>query len=312
MKIVVTGGAGAVGAFLCEKLLAEGHLVLALDNLLTGREENILHLKKNPKFYFRNIDVSKERDVRDYIAGCDLVYHLAGSVGVMLVDKDPMGCLDNNLRTGQTVFKVCADYGIKCVFTSSSEVYGNGTGKPFRESDILQIGSPDKMRWSYASSKLTQEFLCKGYSDKNVVVRLFNVVSPFHKKSYVIPSFADKAQKDEEIVVYGDGSAKRCFCHVKDAVEYLYGLGLDDRANGQTYNVGNPNNQFTMKELAEEVIKHFYTGNQKIKYTNYDEVFSGQHDDIDFRVPDTIKVRELTGYTPIRDVHKILEMFREE
>jgi len=309
MNIVVTGGAGAVGTYLCERLLQEGNKVLCLDNLLTSKEENILHLRDDPNFYFRNVDVSKERDVRDYVADADLVYHLAGSVGVMLVDRDPMGCLDNNLRTGQAVFKVAAQYGIKVVYTSSSEVYGNGWGKPFSETDILQVGSPDKMRWSYASSKLTQEFLCKGYSDKNVVVRLFNIVSPLHKKSYVVPSFTSKVQNEEEITVYGDGSATRCFCDVKDAVEYLYGLGLDDRANGETYNIGNSQNQFSMKELAEEVIKFYDKG--RIVNKEYSEVFSGQHDDIDMRVPDTSKIRKLTGYKPKYGLTDILGMFDE-
>lgn len=310
MNIVVTGGAGAVGSYLCMKLLQEGHTVLCLDNLLTGRKENLENFKDDPNFYYREVDVSNERNITDYIADADLVYHLAGSVGVMLVDKDPMGCLTNNLETGQAVFKVAARYGVKVLYTSSSEVYGNGYGSPFKESDTLQIGSPEKMRWSYASSKLTQEFLAKGYSDKNVVVRLFNIVSDRHKKSYVVPSFSQKALAGDPITVYGDGKAVRCLCHVEDAVEYLYRLGIDDTANGQTFNIGNDDIEIQIGSLAHKVVSHLKSSSV-INFVDYEEVFSGQHDDINYRRPNVDKVQKHTGYTPQKKLEDILDLFHE-
>ena len=310
MNIVVTGGAGAVGSYLCLRLLQDGHKVLCLDNFLTGSKDNIMDMLDDPNFYFRKVDVSNERDIRDYIADADIVYHLAGSVGVMLVDREPLRCLDNNLRTGQAVFKVAREHGVRVVYTSSSEVYGNGWGKPFQETDPLIIGSPDKMRWAYASSKLTQEFLLKGMTDNFVIARLFNIVSDRHKKSYVIPSFTDKANKGETLEIHGDGSAIRYFCHVQDAVEYLVRLGLNESIRGEIVNIGNPDNGITINDLACSVIKQL-DSNSEIKNVQYNKVFSGQHDDIDYRQPDTTKVKELTKYKPKYDLKSIIEMFDE-
>lgn len=310
MNIVVTGGAGAVGSYLCRRLLEDEHKVLCLDNFLTGSKDNIIDLEDNPNFYFRKVDVSNERDIRDYIADADIVYHLAGSVGVMLVDREPLRCLDNNLRTGQAVFKVARDHGVRVVYTSSSEVYGNGWGKPFQETDVLQIGSPDKLRWAYASSKLTQEFLLKGMTDNFVIARLFNIVSDKHKKSYVIPSFTDKASRDEVLEIHGDGSALRYFCHVKDAVEYLVRLGLNESIKGEIVNIGNADNGISILDLAHTVVKQLDSSSD-INHVEYSKVFSGQHDDIDYRQPDTSKVRTLTGYKPVHDLTSIIEMFDE-
>lgn len=307
MRVVVTGGAGAVGSMLCGKLLAEGHTVVCLDNLSTGSIENIKQLKYNKNFIFDEVDVGEEYDkVRAHIFRCDLVYHLAGSVGVMLVDQDPKGCLDNNLKSGQTVFEVAGRLDKKVVFTSTSEVYGNGFGGLFCESDNLIIGSPDKLRWSYASSKLTQEFLLKAHCKKYVIARLFNVVSGFHKKSYVIPSFVDKATKLEPLPIYGNGKAIRCYCDVYDAVQYLYRLGMLPQCENQIYNVGCQDNDISVKDLAEMVIDQI-NPDAEIEFVDKAKVFSGQYDDIDMRVPSTLKIIRDTGYTPEFSLEDIIK-----
>ena len=310
MRVIVTGGAGAVGTYLCEKLLKEGHKVACLDNLSTGREENIKHLLKNENFRFKNVDLKDINQCRSLLPKAELIYHLAGSVGVVLVDEKPLETITNNLKIGENVFTVAAKEDIKVIFTSSREVYGNGLvpGKAFREDDSLIIGPSNKLRWGYASSKLTQEFLLKALSKKSIVVRLFNVVSPLHRKSYVVPSFIQKAQEDKPLQVYGDGSAKRCYIHVKDAVEYLYRLGFSTRAEGETYNIGNPENNLSVLELAKQIQRHF--GSEAgIDHPDTKKIFSGQHDDIDFREPDIKKVSVMTGFLPQRKIKDIINEF---
>ena len=314
MKYLITGGAGFIGSHLAESLLEDGHEVVIVDNYSTSTPENIAHLAGFPSLKVIELDVVESpREIDSLVCGADCVIHLAAAVGVELVVKDPVRTITTNVHGTENVLIPAAKYGKRVVVASTSEVYGKSTREKFSETDDLLIGSPMNSRWSYACSKLLDEFYLMAYQRTSAfpgtVVRFFNTVGPRQTGRYgmVVPRFVGAALRNEPISVYGDGKQSRCFCHVRDVIRALKLLLAAPGSVGQVYNIGSQE-LVSILELAHRVIA--LTGSRsEIRFLSYDEAYEQGFEDMRRRCPDTAKLNALTGWTPravlddiIRDV----------
>jgi UDP-glucose 4-epimerase len=310
MRVLITGGAGFIGSHLAERLLNRGDEVDVLDDLSTGRLENIAHLTNRPGFSYTFGSVTDERAVADLMDRCDIVFHLAAAVGVRLVVSRPVHTIETNVHGTETVLRQAARHKKLVVVASTSEVYGKTAVFPFREDADLVLGPPTKTRWGYATSKLLDEFLALAYWQEHqvpvIVVRFFNTVGPRQSDRYgmVIPNFVRKALADEPLVVHGDGCQTRSFTWVGDVVSALLALTGERRSVGQVFNVGN-GAEVSIRDLAKRVIA--MTGSRSpIQFVPYHEVFGHGFEDMSRRVPDLTKIQRLVGYQPTVHLDEIL------
>ena len=311
MKAFITGGAGFIGSHLADELIKRGNQVVVLDNLSTGREENILHLRGNPNFEFVMGTILDEFLMDKFVERCDVVFHLAAAVGVELIVKKPWESLTTNIKGSEIVLEMANRYRKKVLITSTSEIYGKNMNGPLKEEDDRILGSPLKSRWAYSTSKAIDEILSHIYwKDKNlptVIVRLFNTVGPRQTGAYgmVIPRFVSQALKGEPITIFGTGKQTRCFLHVRDAVNAILGLMESPKAVGEVFNVGSQE-EISIEGLAKEVID--LTGSKsRIVYIEYDQAYEDGFEDMHRRVPDISKVKSLIGFTPSFDLKEILK-----
>ena len=310
MKYLVTGGAGFIGSHLSERLLDAGHSVLVLDDLSTGRYENIGHLESLPGFELRVASVTDPDVVERCVTDCQAVFHLASAVGVRLVVDEPVKTIETIVTGTDVVFRSCARYRRPVLLTSTSEVYGKSEKIPFSEGDDSVMGPTTTRRWAYACAKALDEFLALAHWYQSrlpvVVVRLFNTVGPRQTGRYgmVIPTFVSQALAGDPITVYGDGTQTRCFGHVHDVVGALVRLIGHPEAIGQVFNVGN-NREITILDLARRILA--LTGSKSpIRTIPYGEAYTAGFEDMHRRVPDLTKIRRLIGYEPTRDLDQIL------
>ncbi len=310
MKYLVTGGAGFIGSHLSERLLDAGHSVLVLDDLSTGRYENVGRLESRPDFELRVASVTDPDVVERCVTECQAVFHLASAVGVRLVVDEPVKTIETIVTGTDVVFRSCARYRRPVLLTSTSEVYGKSEKIPFSEGDDSVMGPTTTRRWAYACAKALDEFLALAHWYQTrlpvVVVRLFNTVGPRQTGRYgmVIPTFVAQALAGAPITVYGDGAQSRCFGHVHDVVGALVRLIGHPEAVGQVFNVGN-DQEITILALARRVLA--LTGSQSpIRTIPYGEAYTAGFEDMHRRVPDLTKVRRLIGYEPTRDLDQIL------
>ncbi|MCA9949379.1 MAG: SDR family NAD(P)-dependent oxidoreductase [Anaerolineales bacterium] len=314
--ILITGGAGFIGSHLCDTLLEQGHYVLVIDNLSTGRIENIQHLKNNPRFHFAQADVTNEIVLDRLASKSDIIIHLAAAVGVKLIVKQPVRTIETNVMGTEAVLKVGRRYGCRTLIASTSEVYGKGNGIPFSEDDDILLGATSKSRWAYAASKMVDEFLglayMQEYSLPVVLFRLFNTVGPRQTGHYgmVIPRFINQALSGEPITVYGDGKQSRCFSDVSDVIRAIVGLAQHPEAPGHVYNIGG-NEEISMRDLAEKV-KRVTDSNSEIRYIPYSEAYSSGFEDMRRRVPDTSRIHALLGWRPQLSLEQILVRVRDD
>jgi len=311
MKALITGGAGFIGSHLCEKLLDQRYEVVALDNLSTGKYENVAHLKENKNFNLVVGSILDEALVDKLCEKTDVVFHLAAAVGVELIVKEPLESLTTNVKGSEVVLDMAQRYNKKVLVTSTSEIYGKNINGPLKEGDDRILGSPLKSRWSYSTAKAVDEILAylywkeKGLS--TIIVRLFNTVGPRQTGYYgmVIPRFVNQALRGESLTVYGDGSQSRCFLHVQDVVGVLIKLTATPSAIGDVFNIGSQQ-EISIKELAEKVIQ--LTGsNSKVVYIPYDQAYEEGFEDMQRRVPDISKIKKLVNYKPTLDLDGILK-----
>jgi len=299
MRVLVTGGAGFIGSHLCDVLVRRGDKVFVLDDLSTGRFENIEHLESVTTV----IDsTTNQQIVRDMVRDVDVVYHLAATVGVQLVVERPVHTIMNNLRGTEVVLEETCRYRRKFLLTSTSEVYGKGTGDVFNEEDDRVIGPTHRHRWCYAASKAMDEFLALAYWHEKrhpvVIARLFNTVGPRQTGRYgmVIPNLVSQALEDRPLTVFGDGNQSRCFTYVGDIVPALLQLMDRESVNGQVYNIGSTH-RATITELARLIIER--TGSRsKIEYIPYEKAYGPGYEDMQHRAPCLAKIREAIGYAP--------------
>jgi UDP-glucose 4-epimerase len=314
-RVLITGGAGFIGSHLAEVLLTEGKEVFVIDDLSTGSAGNIAHLQGNPKFHFTKGSVLHGNELGPLVEQVDFVYHLAAAVGVELVVRNPVFTIESNVRGTENVLTAVAKRKIGLLLTSTSEVYGKSERERFREDDDLVIGPPTFARWSYACSKLLDEFLVLAYWREKklpvIVTRLFNTVGQRQTGRYgmVLPRFVQAALRDEPIAVHGDGKQTRCFCHVTDVVRALVALPNQARAVGQVYNIGS-SEEVSILELAYRV-KRMTESRSELRLTPYDQAYAKGFEDMRRRVPSTDKIYQLMGWRPTKSLDEILRTMIE-
>ena len=307
---LLTGGAGFIASHLTRGLLARGDHVLALDNLSTGRLRNIDPFGSHPHYRFVHGSVLDEMAVDELVHQADVVVHLAAAVGVRLIVEQPLRSFTTNIRGSEIVVEAAHRYRRKLLIASTSEVYGKNPDVPLSETSDTVIGPPSVARWAYATAKAVDEILAYTYHRErgleSLVVRFFNTVGPGQSPAYgmVIPRLVRQAIRDEPITVYGDGTQSRCFCHVSDVVDAVVRL-LDLRdAIGEVFNIGSMH-EVTIRELADRIVE-LAGSESEIEYIPYDVAFPTGFEDMQRRVPDTAKLRALTGWSPTRSLDEIL------
>jgi UDP-glucose 4-epimerase len=320
LKVLITGGAGFIGSHLCEKLLAEKNEVIVLDNLSTGKYENIAHLKNMHNFNLVVGTILNETLVDKLCERVDLIFHLAAAVGVELIVKEPLESLATNIKGSEIVLEMAQRYNKKILITSTSEIYGKNTNGPLKEDDDRILGSPLKSRWGYSTAKAVDEMLAYIYWKQKgvptIITRLFNTVGPRQTGAYgmVLPRFVTQALKGEPLTVYGDGSQSRCFLHVQDTVAALIKLVQHPEAEGQVFNVGSQE-EVTIKQLAQRIIK-ITNSESKIIYIPYDRAYEEGFEDMLRRVPDTSKIKKLFNFKPTYNldgiINTVVEYYREK
>jgi UDP-glucose 4-epimerase len=311
MRALITGGAGFIGSHLAEVLILQGHEVTVLDDLSTGRRENVAHLSHSPAFRCIVGSVTDSTVVTPLVEEADAVFHLAAAVGVKLVCEAPIHTIHTNVDGTAVVLAAAQRSRKRVLVASTSEVYGKNDRLPYREDANLVLGPPDKTRWGYATSKLLDEFLALGYAKEHglpvTVVRLFNTVGPRQSTRYgmVLPNFVRWALANEPIVVHGDGSQTRSFTWVGDVVWAMAALMNEPRAAGEVFNIGN-GEEISIRDLATRVCER--TGSRsQIRYVPYEQAFDRSFEDMPRRVPDISKLRRLVGYEPRVHLNAIID-----
>jgi UDP-glucose 4-epimerase len=311
LRYLVTGGSGFIGSHLCDRLTADGHDVLVLDDLSTGCLSNIEHLLDSGRVEFVEGSVLDQRLVHELLDAADACVHLAAAVGVGLVVDRPVDTLLGNVRGTDSVLSAAAALGKPALLTSTSEIYGKSDGRIVSEDSDRILGPTPKARWNYSTSKAFGEALALGYhwelGAANVVVRLFNTVGPRQTGAYgmVLPRFVRQALTGEPVTVYGDGTQTRCFSHVHDAVDAIVLLLGSEAAAGQVFNIGF-DREISIYELAQRVITRADSPSE-IRLIPYSEAYDEGFEELGRRRPDTTALRELTGWEPRRTVHDAID-----
>jgi len=312
-RALITGGAGFIGSHLAETMLERGYSVTVIDDLSTGRFENIEHLVTHPRFRFA-IDTITNSVVLDRLASeCDLIIHLAAAVGVMLIVEKPVHTIETNVMGTEAVLRAALRYRAKVLVASTSEVYGKGNHVPFREDDDVVLGPTCRSRWAYAASKMVDEFLALAYYREKslpvVVFRLFNTVGPRQTGRYgmVIPRFVQQALRGEPLKVFGNGTQSRCFIHVQDAVEAIISLTECQQAIGEVFNIGSTE-EISINELASKVMETIQDAQSlsQIIHVPYDQAYAVGFEDMQRRVPDISKIKQFTSWEPKRTLAQVL------
>jgi UDP-glucose 4-epimerase len=311
MRYLITGGAGFIGSHLAEALLAEGKQVSIIDDLSTGAMRNIEHLKDRKGFKYFIDTIFNKPLLSELVDGCDVVVHLAAAVGVKLIVESPVRTITLNVEGTGLVLDAAVKKRKKVLLASTSEVYGKSESFPFREEGDLVIGPSNKGRWSYACSKLLDEFLAIAYHKEKdlpvVIVRLFNTVGPRQTGQYgmVIPNFIKQALHGQPITVYGSGQQTRCFVHVRDVVRSLVALSREPKAVGQVFNLGS-NQEISILELAK-LVKKLTKSSSTIRRIPYSEAYEEGFEDMPRRVPDVAKARKMVGFKATVRLADIIE-----
>ena len=317
MKLLITGGAGFIGSHLAERLTQMGHFVIALDDLSTGTSSNIAQLEKNPSFEFIKGSMLDEKLVETLMSRVDGCFHLGAALGVQRILEKPYQSLVANIHGSEIAIKAAAEQGKRFFLASTSELYGKNPNQPLTEESDRVLGSPQLIRWAYSEAKALDESLAQmfmaSHGLKFVTGRFFNTVGPRQSGAYgmVLPRFVASAMKNEPLLVYGDGSQSRVFCHVLDAINGVLKIFFDDKALGHAFNIGGEE-EISIKELAMRVIS-VTNSSSSIEYLPYSKAYPEGFEETMRRVPDTAKLRKMSGWKPefsldgiISDIEKYL------
>ena len=310
--ILVTGGAGFIGAHLVERLLQDGKSVVVIDDLSTGSRDNLRAVAQHKNFRFIQTKISAYAELPELAAEAEYIFHLAATVGVELVVKSALHVLEASFNETQILLRAAARHGTPLLLTSTSEVYGKSAKPEFSEDDDLLIGPPNQSRWSYACSKLTDEFLALAYArEKNLpvtIARLFNTVGPRQTGRYgmVLPRFIAAAKAGEPLKVFGDGTQSRCFCLVHDVVEALVRLQNCETARGEIFNIGGTE-EISILELARLVVGTLGS-KSKIELIPYDQAYAPGFDDMRRRKPLVEKLERCVQFKPQTPLREIIRL----
>jgi UDP-glucose 4-epimerase len=310
--ILVTGGAGFIGSHLVERLLDDGKNVVVIDDFSTGNLENLQAVKKNPRLKIIRSKISGCKELPKLAANAEFIFHLAATVGVELVVKSALHVLEASFNETQILLRAAAKNSTPLLLTSTSEVYGKSAKAEFSEEDDLLIGPPNQSRWSYACSKLTDEFLALAYAREKklpvTIARLFNTVGPKQTGRYgmVLPRFITAAKKNEPLRVFGDGGQSRCFCLVNDVVEALVRLQNCGKARGEIFNIGGTE-EISILGLARLVVKTLGS-KSKIELIPYDRAYAPGFDDMRRRKPLVKKLERFVKFKPQTSLREIIRL----
>jgi UDP-glucose 4-epimerase len=313
--ILVTGGAGFIGSHLVERLLNDGISIVVIDDFSTGNLENLRAVKKNPRLKIVRSKISECAELPELAKKSEFIFHLAATVGVELVVKSALHVLEASFLETQLLLRAAAAHRTPLLLTSTSEVYGKSAKPEFGEDDDLLIGPPGQSRWSYACSKLTDEFLALAYArEKNLpvtIARLFNTVGPKQTGRYgmVLPRFIAAANANEPLKVFGDGKQTRCFCLVNDVVEALVRLQDCNKARGEIFNIGGTE-EISMLELAQLVVKTLRS-KSRIGLIPYDRAYAPGFDDMRRRKPLVEKLERFVKFRPRTTLREIIKVTAE-
>jgi UDP-glucose 4-epimerase len=318
---LITGGAGFIGSHLAEHLLKQGDAVTVIDDLSTGRFENIAHLEKTyPKFRYAIEDIRNITVIDRLVSECNVIYHLAAMVGVQRIIESPINTIEVNIGGTEVILQAARRYRRRVLITSTSEVYGKGVRVPFREEDDRLLGPTVRNRWSYATSKAVDEFLALAYHKEVglpvTIVRLFNTVGPRQSGQYgmVVPRFVRWALANQPIQVYGDGQQSRCFGNVFDVITGLHGLMGSDDAIGDVFNIGS-NEEVTIMQLAERIRDRADSASE-INLVPYEQAYESGFEDFRRRVPSVEKIYNVIGWEPKtaldQTIDQVIDYYRRE
>jgi len=321
IRALITGGAGLIGCHLSEGLLRSGSHVTIIDNLSTGRLENIAHLEAKPNFRYAIEDIRNIHVIDRLVSECDIIFHLAAAVGVRNIIDRPINTIEVNIGGTEIILKTASRYRRRVLIASTSEVYGKGVHFPFREDDDTLSGPTRRSRWSYAASKAVDEFLAFAYHSEIglpiTLFRLFNTVGPRQLGQYgmVVPRFARWALANEPLQVYGDGQQQRCFGNVYDIVAAIQGLAESDHTIGELYNIGS-DEEVSIMELARRIRERADSASE-IRLVPYEQVYQQTgFEDFRRRVPSIEKIRAAIGWQPTtkldETIDQILVYYRRE
>lgn len=315
MRILITGGAGFIGSHLSESLLKKKNRVMIIDDLSTGRIQNISSFQANPDFSFAIETITNEAVMDRLVSECDIICHLAAAVGVDLIVNEPVEVIERNILGTEVVLRLANRYRKPVFLASTSEIYGKSEQVPFSEEDDRLLGPTTKTRWSYSSSKAVDEFLGLSYHKQKglpvIIGRFFNTIGPRQTGQYgmVVPRFVSNALQGKPLSVFGDGKQSRCFAFVTDVVDAVIALLNHPEAVGQIYNIGN-DVEITINDLAKRVIA--MTGSQSpIEHIPYDKAYESGFEDMKRRIPDLNKIKSLISYEPIIQLDEMIQRIAE-
>src|SRR5579862_1962919 len=287
MRILITGGAGFIGSHLSDHLLGQGHDVTIIDDLSTGSVENIREAKENRHFHYFIETIFDKPLLAELIDDAEVVFHLAAAVGVRNIVESPVRTIETNVGGSELVLELAAKKSKRVLIASTSEVYGKSAKIPFNEDDDLLLGPTTKARWSYACSKMIDEFLALAYYHERklpvTVVRLFNTVGPRQTGRYgmVLPTFVQQALAGEPLTVFGTGEQSRCFTYVGDIIRGLTSCVASDETVGEVFNLGTTE-EVSMNTLAERIIAA--TGSKsEIQHISYEDAYAPGFEDMERR-----------------------------
>ena len=310
MNVLITGAAGFIGSHLGEALLEKGYKVTGIDDLSTGRKENISGMDSQPNFSFVEGTILDEKLMQKLIGDSSIIFHLAAAVGVKLIIEEQIKSIETNVNGTEMVLKIAALNMKKVFMSSSSEIYGKTENGLFREDSDRSLGPTTIGRWSYSCSKALDEFLCLAYYREKklpvIIGRFFNICGPRQTGKYgmVIPRFVEQALSGKSLTVYGDGKQTRSFCHAADAVKAIIALSEKPEAVGQIFNIGSPS-AITIEDLAKKIIR--LTGSKsEIIYVPYEKAYEKGFEDMYHRIPDISKIRRVAGYKTQYNLDMIL------
>lgn len=309
MRALITGGAGFIGSHLADALIARGDSVTILDNMSTGSMANIAHLQG--KIEIHEGDIRDKSLVEKLIENSDTVFHMAAALGVKNIMEHTLESIDRNFKGSEVVLHSATQFNKRLIIASTSEIYGKNPNQPLHEESDRVVGAPQKIRWTYADAKALEEAVAhtlhKTKGLKVTTVRFFNTVGPRQTGQYgmVVPRFIQAAIKNEDIIIYDDGSQSRVFCHVEDAVRAVLLLANTESTIGDYFNVGG-RGEVTIKELAEKVISK--TNSQsRITFIPYSEAYPSGFEDMQRRVPDISKIKKVIGWEPNHTLDSIVD-----
>lgn len=309
MRAFITGGAGFIGSHLADVLVARGETVTILDNLSTGSRSNIAHLEGRIATHQGDI---RDKDLVDkLVAESDTVFHMAAALGVKNIMEDTIESIDRNFSGSEVVLNAATKHNKRLLIASTSEIYGKNPNQPLSEESDRVVGAPQKIRWTYSDAKALEEAVAhtlhKTHGLKVTTVRFFNTVGPRQTGQYgmVVPRFIQAALKNEEVVIYDDGSQSRVFCHVEDAVRAVLSLVDTDSTIGGYFNVGGTG-ETTIRQLAEKIIERTQS-TSKIKFIPYADAYPAGFEDMQRRVPDITKINKTVGWQPTHSLDSIID-----